>query len=249
MGIERSKMVDQLCLPALCLPPAPSASPSASLLPEPSLKSPVMDPLRTVTSLESRIESIFKINLGLPSLGLGLPVIPALMPQQQQQQQQTQAPLPPPPLPPPLPPSPTTMAATSRLDNESLIQIKQKSMDLIVNELKQVIRSDLSKKFYEQNNFKLIDDWHTLNQSHAHNKPISLSSSFPGVTASSQFNNNNKGTKPHSFNIKYHNQQKRPITPPSPSATAAPPHQISTRLPWQPKKLNAQNQNPHLLNH
>ena len=50
-------------------------------------------------------------------------------------------------------------------DKKNLDHIKQQSLNAIVNELKSIIRKDLSKKLIEQYSFKLIDEWFETSKS------------------------------------------------------------------------------------
>ncbi|CAF0726726.1 unnamed protein product [Brachionus calyciflorus] len=204
MGIERAKMVDQLCLPpqpVIIQPP---------IIPAPRPPSPSLDLTSRATSLETRLASIFNVNFSAPSnlpsslipnttFSINTPPTPIL----------PSAPTSSHTLPPPPPPPSSTLPKL----NKQLI--KDKSLSLIVNELKQVIKSDLTRKYFEHSSFKLIDDWHS------NLKPMVQNSNFVPLLMSTAPPN-------RSFNIKYNQsnnlptniqapiERKRPTTPPSP---------------------------------
>uniref|UniRef100_A0A4Y6F0I5 [histone H3]-lysine(4) N-trimethyltransferase n=1 Tax=Brachionus koreanus TaxID=1199090 RepID=A0A4Y6F0I5_9BILA len=127
MGIERAKMVEQLCAP----PQIPRAIPSP--------------PATRTGTLESRIASIFNINFQSTTLPVS-PMTSVNAPSTVQLPPPTAPPPPPPPQPPP------------PLDK---LAVKDKSLAGIVQELKQVIRTDLCRKYFEHTAFQLIDDWFT----------------------------------------------------------------------------------------
>lgn len=195
MGNERAKMVDQLCLPPQPIILQPTLTAPIIRPPSPSLELSSRS-----TSLETRLAAIFNLNFNstpsqIPALissgtfSVSTP-LPNIVP-------------PPPTQPPPPPPQPKI--------NKQLI--KDKSLNLIVQELKQVIRSDLTRKYFEHASFKLIDEWHS------NLKSVQNANFVPGLMSMAPN---------RSFNIKYNqnstlNNQgvqavnvKRPTTPPSP---------------------------------
>lgn len=172
-------------------PPPPTVSSTSPTLSPQIQTVDTLNPSRT-SSLESRIAALFNINLNMPQIPAAAQSVP---------------PLPPPPPLPPLPsqPSPplsksqpnknlnipkkdetvsTTIATTSHppqipVDTE---QLKDQSLKLIVTELKEVLRKDLTKKLVEQYAFKLLDEFN----------PAQVNTSISTVTST---NNNNEDSK------------------------------------------------------
>jgi hypothetical protein len=125
----------------------------------------------------------------------------------------------------------TPVRAKKEFDAKSLEIIQKRSMNIIINELKSVIRNDLCKKLIEQRAFQLIDDYYKQN----HN---SINSNLSLGTMSSQ--NTIKSSEPsmphqnsNTFKRNLSNNTiskttsnfvpvKRPTTPPSPPPLSTP---------------------------
>ena len=134
----------------------------------------------------------------------------------------------------------TPVRAKKEFDAKSLEIIQKRSMNIIINELKSVIRNDLCKKLIEQRAFQLIDDYYKQNQT-------SINSNLPLSNISSQNSVKSEPSMPHqnstSFKRNLSNNTiskttsnfvpvKRPTTPPSP-----PP--LSTPVPNAPPNSQA----------
>ena len=150
-------------------------------------------------------------------------------------------------------PPPPSIDQQTLLNNSKkyIEQIKQKSMNLIINELYEVIKKDLSKKLIEQYSFKLIDDWCSNPKAFAATSSASTSSSsnlgmnqynsknenIKSIDQRHHYINQNKLNSSYHHNHHHHHHHHRPVTPPSPPPVSPPPQSRSqhnrSSLPWQ----------------
>lgn len=214
-------------------------------------KSPsILVPQQTTSSslsLESRIKSIFNINI-LPQLNFSSAIgddsfAAQKLEEQTKHNELTEIPLPvntspptsqPPPPPPPPPAQNLSKEEKERLEAQKLTFVKQEAFRMLKTELNDIMRRDLVKKLVEQISFKLIDDFETS-------------------TVSLPLNNNNdlklnlqQTAAPVTPNV---NPIKRaPVTPPSPEHEHHHNSQHSHNNSNNHSKMSSHNYNDHHYN-
>lgn len=204
-------------VPPIQLPPVTSSAHSSAHLPSPVL--PPASPSINHKPLYHQQHSYFPPNTGYPNKYTQAPTTPTTP--------QPKTPITPysnpigsnrrpsttttqrPSTPPPVPPKPLDLHA-----------VREKALGIILNELKQVIRNDIHKKYFEQNSYKLIDDWFVKKATESKATPITQVQHAASSTIQpySQYYQQQSSEETRKF--------KRALTPPSPPP---PPQTASSR--------------------